>query len=303
MTRLRDLTDKYHLNIRKYQEIKNIKILDTDDGKFVLKTRNPKEDGLYEYLNNKNFDYLLEKQEMDEYDLFPYIHEIEIPNEEKAIDLVYILSLLHNKTTFYQKIVLDQVKAQYEDLVDQINYLDYYYHDLQDVIEQKVYMSPEEYLLIRNISSIYFLINYAREQLNSWYSYKIKQKKERVVLIHSRPSLDHLLIGKRKQLISWDQYRRDIPIYDFIYFYKHNYMDVEMTTLFDLYQSKFYYTIDEYLLFLVHIALPDKIEFKSNHYLNCKKVYYLIKYVEKTREFVSKENEKNKKEDEDKLTE
>lgn len=301
MNDIKSFIDKYNLSIRSYKELKNIKIIDTDKGKYVLKNKSDKETGLYEYLNNKNFDYLLEREEVNDYEVYPFVDEISIPKEEKALDLIYILSILHNKTTFYREVVLDKVKEQYESLNEKITYLNYYYHDLQDMIEQKVYMSPAEYLLIRNISLVYSSLDFSKRKLDEWYEYKIKQKKERAVLLHNKPSLDHILIGKDKRLISWDNYTRDIPIYDFIYFYKSDYMNVEMSTLFNIYQSRFTYTVDEYLLFLATITIVYKVEFTKNNYLNCRNVYKLVKYMEKTREFVLKENEKEQKEDQEKF--
>ncbi len=303
MNSLKEFINKYDLNIRGYKEIKNIKIINTDKGKYVLKKKLNDDNGLYKYLLNKNFNYILEREEIDNYEVYPYIEELELPKEEKTIDLVYILSMLHNKTTFYKEVVLDKVKELFETLNKEIEYLNYYYHDLQDVIEQRVYMSPAEYLLIRNISLIYSAINFSKEKIKEWYDYKIKQKKERVVLLHNKPCIDHLLVSNNKQLISWNKYKRDIPIYDFIYFYKHDYMDLEMEALFDMYQSKFLYTKDEYLLFLTLLSIPKKITFTRKNYYDCEEVYKFIKYVEKTKDFILKENEKYQKENKDKFEE
>lgn len=292
MNNLQEIISKYDLNIRKYEEKNHIKIIDTDKGKFVLKNNSEKEHELYEYLTNKQFDYLIDKEDLENYSIYPYIYEVDIPNEEKAIDLVNILALLHNKTTFYRQVVLDDIKKMYEDLNQKIDNLYRYYYDLQDIIEQKVYMSPEQYLLIRNISLVYSSLTFAKDKLNKWYELKLKQKKERVVLLHNKPSLDHILINDRKQLISWNDCKRDIPIYDFLYFYKKNYLMLDMTSLFDLYQSKFYYAEDEYLLFLTLLTIPDKIVFSKNHYSDCQKVYEIIKYLVKTKDFALKEDEK-----------
>ena len=174
---------------------------------------------------------------------------------------------------------------------------------MQDMIEQKVYMSPGEYLLIRNMSMIYSALGYSKIKLDEWYEYKIKQKKERIVLLHNKPCVDHFLMGNKRFLISWDDYTRDIPIYDFLYFYKHDYMDLEMSTLFDVYKSKFYYTKDEKLLFLSLISIPEKITFSNSNYINCLNVHKLVKYVAKTRDFTLKENEENEKEYHDEFNE
>ena len=110
MNSLEKISKKYNLNIRKYEEKNKIRIIDTDKGKFVLKRNVPSEQHLYEYLNNKHFDYLIDKEMVDNYDIFPYIDEISVPKDEKGIELVNVLSLLHNKTTFYKKVVLDDTK-------------------------------------------------------------------------------------------------------------------------------------------------------------------------------------------------
>ena len=168
MSSLKELNEKLNLNIRGYRELNNVKIIDTDNGKFVIK-KNTADDNLYNYLTSKNFNYILSKKKIDNYDLFPYVDEISMPDFEKAIELVYILSLLHNKTTFYKEVVLDKTKEIYESLNNEIDYLSRYYYELQDMIEQKIYMSPGEYLLIRNISLIYSALQYDKANLDKWY--------------------------------------------------------------------------------------------------------------------------------------
>lgn len=303
MNNIKNFTSKYNLNIRSYEEKNNIRIIDTDKGKYVIKKNNNYDKDLYKYLTSKNFNYILERETFDNYEVYPYINEVNIPIQEKAIELVYVLSLLHNKTTYYKEVKIDKVKEIYEKYQQQIDYLNHYYHDLQDVIEQKIYMSPGEYLLIRNISMIYSALTYAKIKLEEWYEYKIKQKKERIVLLHNKPCIEHFIIGEEKSLISWNNYKRDIPIYDFLYFYKHDYINLEMSTLFDIYKSRFCYTKDEKLLFLALISIPDKITFTSNNYKNCINVNRVVKYVEKTRNFVLKENEEQQEEYHDEFNE
>lgn len=303
MNNLNNILDKYDLIIKKYIQKDKIKIIDTNRGKFILKEKQKDNNDLYNYLNNRQFNYYLDHEEIDNYNIFPYIEQINIPKQEKGVDLVYILSILHNKTLYYQNIVLDDIKKQYEDFNNKIDDVNRYYFNLQDEIEQKIYYSPEQYLLIRNVSLIYSSLSFAKDKLKEWYEYKIKQKKERIVLLHNKPSIDHLLINDKKALISWDKSKRDIPIYDFLYFYKKNYDELEMNSLFDIYQSKFNYTKDEYLLFLVLIAIPEKVIFTGYHYNDTEKVYDMINYLNKTRNFILKENEKYKSEDKNEFKE
>lgn len=303
MNNIKDFIDKYNLNVRGYEEKNNIRIIDTDKGKYVIKPKRNYDNGLYQYLVNKNFNYILEREEFNDYEVYPYINEVETPSPEKAIELVYTLSILHNKTTYYREVSIDKVKELYEKKQKEINYLEHYYHDMQDMIEQKVYMSPGEYLLIINMSMIYSALGYSKMKLDEWYEYKIKQKKERIVLLHNKPCIDHFLMGNQRFLISWNDYKRDIPIYDFLYFYKHDYMNLEMSTLFDIYKSKFYFTKDEKLLFLSLISIPEKVTFSNSNYINCLNVHKLVKYVAKTRDFTLKENEEKEKEYHDEFNE
>ena len=74
-----------------------------------------------------------------------------------------------------------------------------------------------------------------------------------------------------------------------------------MSSLFDLYQKKYKYTESEVLLFFIEIIIPDKLTFTNSVLCNTMKVYELINYIDITREFILKEQQKHKKEDENKL--
>ena len=278
--------------VNSYKEIGKTIII---DNRYVLKKDINYDHSIYNYLVNKDFKYISNCTKYKKYDLFPYIEDEDIPTDEKASRLVSILSILHNKTTYYREVNLDNIKKIYEDLNEKIDYLNKYYLELQDVIEQKIYYSPAEYLLMNNISIIYSALDFAKNCKDEWYTKKEKQKKERVVLLHNKPILNHLVGNK---LISWNNYKRDIPIYDFIYFYKHNYMDLEMSSLYEIYQSRYKYSEEEKLLFMTLIAIPDKISLTSNNYKNTEIVNKAITYVITTRDFIlneyNKSNESNK---------
>ena len=278
-----------------YKEIGKTIII---DNRYVLKKDINYDHSIYNYLVNKDFKYIISCTKYKKYDLFPYIEDEDIPTDEKASRLVSILSILHNKTTYYREVNLDNIKKIYEDLNGKIDYLNKYYLELQDVIEQKIYYSPAEYLLMNNISIIYSALDFAKNCIDEWYSKKEKQKKERVVLLHNKPILNHLVGNK---LISWNNYKRDIPIYDFIYFYKHNYMDLEMSSLYEIYQSRYKYSEEEKLLFMTFIAIPDKIVFTNNNYKNTEIVNKVITYVITTRDFILNEDNKSNESNKDKF--
>ena len=154
-------------------------------------------------------------------------------------------------------------------------------------------MSPDEYLLIRNISRIYNAIIYSKNTLEAWYQKEILQTKERQVLLHNNLSLDHFLIsGDNNYLINWKNAKKGLPIYDLLNFFKNEYESIELEGLYRLYQSKYKYTEEETLLFNALLSKPWKLEFSNNHYQNTIKVQKLIDYLAKGSILVSKENKK-----------
>lgn len=303
MIKEKELLAQYQLTPLKISYRNKTKIIDTENGKYTVKVKYNNNNEVYKYLDSHNFkNYLpqINKPE-DPYEIYQYINEKEIDKETKAMDLMYILSLLHNKTTVYQEVNLDKTKEIYEKTMNQINNLMPYYYALQDHIENKVYMAPAEYLLIRNINVIYISLNNARNYIDKWYKLKLKQSKERQVLLHDNISLEHFLEGENNYLINWKNAHQGNAVYDFINFYQNEYQNVEIQTLYELYQSKYRYTLDEKLLFYALIQLPWKITLKDTNYINTLQVRKLLDYLEKANSLISKEYEKDQKTQQEKL--
>ncbi len=281
---------------------RNTKIINDGNEKYVIKVKKSNIEKTYDYLSGRKFNNFLASIDSNRsYEVYPYIVEKEITKEDKAVDLVYTLSLLHAKTTTYQNIDLDKVKEIYEESQSKLNYLNSYYHDLQDYIESRQYMAPGEYLLIRNISRIYMLLTFSKHMLEKWYNEKQKLKKERNVFLHNNITLDHFLENENAYFINWSKSHRGIVVYDFLNFYQNEYKSLEMSSLFEIYQSKYKYTQDEYYLFLSLLSIPPKVEFTNSNYINTLNVSNLINYVEGVEKFTSKENEKYQKTHQEKL--
>lgn len=300
MYKTNDLFRKYHFSPKKYTIIKNAKIIETDDGTYVIKPKQRSDkQQLYQYLSSRSFDYFPEPKNdliKDDYEIYPFIQEVITPKEQKALDLIYMISLLHNKTTFYKEIDLDDIKSFYEDTSNQLYYLEQYYYDLQSMIENHIYMSPSEYLLIRNVSKIYSAIYFCRHSLEKWYHIISKKKKERYVLLHNNLELDHLLKGENTYLISWDQAKTGIPIYDFYHLYQKHYLDCDFISLLQVYESKYPLLEEEKLLLFLLLSIPDKIVLEHDEYQTCKKISDMLLYLDKTNELISKQNPVKSKE-------
>lgn len=291
-SQLRKIIDKNGLALKKITIKSNVRIIDTQTGIFAIKKKgNRNINETYRYLKSRAFDYFPEKiDENDKYEIYEYIEEIEQPYEQKAIDVMYVLSLLHSKTTFYKEVDFDYYKEIYENVSNQIEYLYNYYNDIISLIEKEVYMSPSSYLFARNITKVYETLQFCKENIEKWYEKVKDNKKMRVATIHNNVCIDHLLKRDKPYLISWNKNKIDMPIYDLLCFYKKHYLDFDFTELFHLYESRYMLLEEEKNLLFVLIALPDKLEFNDTQYNMCIKSSHFFDYLYKSEKLITTYN-------------
>ena len=209
--------------------------------------------------------------------------------------MINLVSLLHSKTTFYKEVDEDDYKKIYEDISGNIEYLKSYYIDLITIIENKVYMSPSEYLLARNISKIFASLNYCENELNKWLEIVENKKKQRFVVLHNNLELDHFIRNNDSYLISWDKSKIDIPIFDLYKLYKKYALVFDFESILKEYEKNYPLLNEEILLFFILVTLPDKIEFIDNEYENTKIVSKKVDIIYKTEKLIE-EYFKTKKE-------
>lgn len=299
MNEINEIIRKNHLNPKKYTKKKNVILIETNTGKYRIKYKEKDNKKIYDYLKTRNFNYIpkIINEENEQYEITEYIESYDIPNEQKIIDLIDIISLLHNKTTHYKEATEDDYKETYEDLKNNIIYLEDYYNNLITVIDTKVYMSPSEYALARNISRIFKTLIFLNDEIEEWYKLVKNKNKKRLVVIHNNLELDHFLISEREYLISWDKAKIDMPIFDIYKLYKKHGIEYDFSELFKRYEKKYPLYEEEIKLFFILILLPPKLELNKSEYENTKEVANCIYYLEKTQEFISpyysKKREKN----------
>lgn len=282
-------------------EIKGkIKIVYTDNGTYVLKpkTRNV-EKNILPYLKSRKFEYFPEIiEENSDYIIMPYLEDYDIPKEQKMIDLIELLGLLHSKTTHYKDVTEDDYKEIYEDLSNNILYLQSYYEDMIAYIENKVYYSPKEYLLARNITKIFSSLYFCKQELTSWYNMVKEKREKRLTVIHNNLRLDHFIRNEKSYFISLDKAKVDLPVFDFYKLYYRHILEYDFNKLFKKYNKIYPLMEDEKKLLFILVSLPDKIEFGENEYENVLIVSKMIDKLYKSEHFISpyysKEGEKNK---------
>lgn len=271
MKEISELLKKNDIRALSYKKAGNVIVSDTNKGKIVIK-KNSNKDYIYNYLDTRNFNYYPDIIEDDKYIVTRYIEDIDIPSEQKIIDLVDLVSLLHSKTTHYREISEDEYKKIYEDLSNNYEYLYEYYIDIISLIDEKVFMSPSEYLLARNISFIFKSIEIGKQYVENWLESVNGLNKMRVTIVHNNLDLSHYIRNDKPYLVSWDKSKIDIPVFDLYNLYNNHFMDFDFFELLKRYESVYPLKKYELELFFILITMPDRIEFNDTEYNMCVKI-------------------------------
>ena len=292
MKEINELIREYKPN--GYKKIKNVILIKTKDNKMIIKKKQ-NTNNIYDYLNSRSFRYYPKIiNENENYRITEYIEEVKMPLEQKMIDMINLVSLLHSKTSFYKEVDEADYKKIYEDITGNIEYLGSYYMDFITIIESKVYMSPSEYLIARNISKINSSLNYAKIELEKWLEKLETKKKQRFVVLHNNLELDHYIRGNNSYLISWDKSKIDIPIFDLYKLYKKYALTFDFESILKEYEKIYPLLKEEKMLLFILIALPDKIEFTDNEYENTCLVSKKIDIIYKTEKLIEEYSKEKK---------
>jgi len=278
---LRELFDQNNIITKKITLKNNVRIIDSGSNRYVIKRRDKNLDDIYKYLKSRSFDYFPDiVYQTTNYDIYNYIEDADISKEERALDIINLVTLLHGKTTFYKEIDDDTYKELYEEIIERIEYLVNYYSDIAEVIEKEEFMSPSHYYFIRNISKVFASLDYCRYHIDKWYQIIEEKKRIRVAQLHNNLNLEHYLVAdNRPYLISWRLSKRDIPIYDLINLYKKYYQDLDFCELLRQYERNYPMLPEEKELFFVLISIPDRLDFRDSEYNMCKKIQKFNDYL------------------------
>lgn len=286
MKQLKNILKRNALRVCKYERIGKAVLVNTPKGKYVIKKTNINQD-IFNYLITRNFNYYPDIIDFDDnYKLTRYIDDINIPNEQKMNDLINLVALLHSKTTYYKELNEAEYKKLYEDLNNNIQYLKEYYYDLITLIDSKTFMSPPEYLLARNISSIFSSLDYCNDKLNSWYNLVSNLEKMRVSVIHNNLDLKHFIKNNNDYLISWDKAKIDLPIFDLYKLYNRHSLDFDFSDILKKYETIYPLKKEELELLFILISMPKKIIINKNNFEMCKEISKEIDKIYKTNKLI-----------------
>lgn len=267
MKEINDVLKKNEIRTKGYRKNGKVVFADTDKGLFIVKKNNI-DNKILDYLNNRGFIQYPETIFDKDYIVSKYEEDSNIPSEQKMLDLIETISLLHNKTSFYKETSNYEYKTIYEDILNNLEHLYVYYSDYINSIDQKVIYSPSEFLLARNISYIFKSIENCKSSIDEWYKDIENMNKMHVSVIHNNLDLSHFIRNKKNYLISWDNSKIDMPIYDLYKLYNKYYLDYSFKDLLNKYDDLSHLELYEKKLFLILINIPKKIEY-TNEYDTC----------------------------------
>ncbi len=282
--KINEALKNYSLVPTRYQNVGNVSIATTNEGKYVFKDQkvNLK---ILDYLKSRNFDYMpkfINDIHNDEYQITEYVSSFDIPKERQILDLITLVALLHSKTTHYKEVEPNYYEEIYEDIDANLNYLYGYYTDIITLIESKVFMSPSEYLLARNINVMYDSIDACKENLETWHDLVKDKRKRRDVVLHNNLKLDHFIRNESSFLVSWDKAKIGSPVFDLYKLYRNHALDFDFGDILKEYENSYPLTDDEKKLLITLISMPPLIEFKGSELEMCKKISHEIDIMYKT---------------------
>ena len=267
----------------------NVKILECTSGKYVVKEKcNKCIRELYNYLNSRSFNYYpkLISDNRDSINVYEYIEDVSIDDEQKLYDLINVISLLHNKTSYYKEVTNDKVKSIYEELLGRVVFMEEYFNKLIYEIEDNIFVSPSSNLILNNSSKIFESMTFLKKEIEEWYKISIDSNKMRVCLVHNNLSLDHYIKNDNDYLISWDNYIIDSPIIDIVKLYKSIYLDMDFSESLKIYMEKFPLNDSEKKLLFIMLVMPDEINLSNDELKNVYNVRKYLDYIYKTENLI-----------------
>jgi hypothetical protein len=263
-------------------------IINTTSGDYVIKNKNDNVKELFNYLDSRNFNNYpkIIDENRNDLMLYEYVPDTDMPNEQRGLDLIKLVSNLHHKTTYFKEVSQDTYQTVYDNVKSNIDYLKEYYFNLYNKGLKNTFHSPSEQVLMYNFYGLRNALQYCEKTLDDWFSKIKKNDSERVSVVHNNLKLEHFIKSNNDYLISWDDFKIDTPVLDLAKFYQNNYLDLDFKTIFETYFNNYPLTDEEKELLYILITLPHKVDFKGHEFDNTKEMSREMDYIFKTAKLV-----------------
>ena len=265
----------------------------SDKDIFLIKSHNIDIDKLFRYFKVINFvGYIYPIKVTDDYELYRYYSDCSLDVYDKAKEIINTLVDLHTKSYSFFEYSPSEKEKIYDLYNEKIDKCFSYYLNLQDSIEEMEIIKPSYYLLLNNVSKFYKLLNLSKNYLDKFYNSDNNHYRE--ALLVGNTVFSNFSFSDKKYFIDWDESRRDLLVWDFIFFYKENYKYIDAIGLYDYYNSKISLSDNELNLFFTIISIPEVIDFSGTEFTNTIRVRDTINYVDTTLSFMLEKNKEYK---------
>ena len=260
-------------------KIDNLEIINENKKRVVRKKCKSNIIDKYKYLESKDFHNFINTKIVDGYEIRDYIDEVDISKEDKLNELIYLISILHTKTTHYKNLSINEIKLFYEKTTDEIDSIKNYYNKIVEENDIYMFLKPSINYLIKNISIILVSLDNCKYFLDKWYDIVKTKLRKRVVMNHNNLKLSNFIVGTSFYLINFDNSIIDYPIYDIVSIFKNNYKIIDMIDLFNTYSNKYSLLKEEVYLLFVELLKIEMIDFRDSEIVNTRKVSNLVLYL------------------------
>lgn len=260
--------------------IDNLQIIDIGNKKICKKKIKTDIISKYNYLKSKDFHNYIYTIIENGYEIRDYIEEVDITKEDKLRELIYVISMLHNKTTHYKNYSLNEIKTFYENTTDEIIEIKKYYNDIVENNDIYLFLKPSINYLIKKISTILIALDNSKYFLDKWYLITKEKLRKRVVMNHNNLKMSNFIVGVNSYLINYDNSIIDYPVYDLVSLFKSNYKDIDMYDLFNEYLCKYSLFSEEKFLLYSLLLKIEKVKFKENEIINTRNITNIINYID-----------------------
>ena len=267
-------------------------------GDYVIKPTKKNIKELFNYLNSRNFtNFPKIIEQNDDYITYEYVESLDTPKEQQLLDLVLVVSKLHNKTAYFKEVTEDKYTEIYDNIKNNILFLKDYYSKMYDEAFKEIYSSPSNYYFLLNYSLINNDLTFIENELDEWFNLVKEANKQRVCLVHNNLSLDHFVKGMDSYLLSWDKYSFDTPVIDIVNLYKNEYLTCDFSGILKEYLKNFKLSKDEEKLLFILLSLPDEIHKETSEFNNTCNVALVVDYIKRTEKLIRPYYTEKKKEE------
>ena len=267
-------------------------------GDYVVKPTKKNIKELFNYLNSRNFtNFPKIVEQNDDYITYEYVESLDTPREQQLLDLVLVVSKLHNKTAYFKEVTEDKYTEIYDNIKSNILFLKDYYSKMYDEAFTEIYSSPSNYYFLLNYSLINNDLTFIENELDEWFNLVKEANKQRVCLVHNNLSLDHFVKGMDSYLLSWDKYSFDTPVIDIVNLYKNEYLTCDFSGILKEYLKNFKLSKDEEKLLFILLSLPDEIHKETSEFNNTCNVALVVDYIKRTEKLIRPYYTEKKKEE------